>query len=57
MHGFLALLVDLTTVALNDVSIGGSGNFKLAAASTPGQRVAFDLLGVNPTKMFPAVGR
>ena len=57
MHGFLALLVDLTTVALNDVSTGGSENFKSAATLTPGQRKEFDLLGVNPTRMFPAAGR
>lgn len=52
-----ALLSNLSTVALNEVSIGRSESFKLIKASTPGQRKAFNLLGVNPTKIFPAVGR
>ena len=57
MHSFHTLLADLSTVVLNDVSIGESESFKLAAAPTPGQQKAFDLLGVNPKSMFPKAGR
>ena len=57
MHSFHTLLADLSTVVLNDVSVGDSENFKLAAAPTPTQRKAFDLLGVNPRNMFPKAGR
>ena len=57
VHSFLALLADLSTVVLNDVSSSKSESFKLVTASTPGQRKAFDLLGVNPRKMFPEAGR
>ena len=57
VHSFHTLLADLSTVVLNDVSIGESESFKLAAAPTPGQQKAFDLLGVNPRSMFPKAGR
>ena len=57
VHSFHTLPADLSTVALNDISIGDSESFKLAAAPTPGQQKAFDLLGVNPRKMFPQAGR
>ena len=57
MHSFHTLLADLSTVVLNDVSISGSESFKLVTAPTPNQRKAFDLLGVNPAKMFPEAGR
>ena len=57
VHSFHTLLADLSTVVLNDVSIGDSESFKLAAAPTPTQRKAFDLLGVNPRSMFPKAGR
>ena len=57
VHSLHTLLADLSTVVLNDVSIGESESFKLAAAPTPGQKRAFDLLGVNPRKMFPQAGR
>ena len=57
VHSFHTLLADLSTVALNDVSIGGSESFKLVTTPTPGQQKAFDLLGVNPRSMFPQAGR
>ena len=57
VHSFHTFLADLSTVVLNDVSIGESESFKLVTAPTPTQRKAFDLLGVNPAKMFPAAGR
>ncbi len=57
VHSYLVLLADLSTVVLNDVSIGESESFKLAAALTLAQRKAFDLLGVNPAGMFPEAGR
>ena len=38
VHSFHILLADLSTVVLNDVSIGESESFKLAAAPTPGQK-------------------
>ena len=53
---FLALLADLATVLLNDVSIGNSESFKLAAAPAPGRKKAFDPHGVNPRSMFPKAG-
>ena len=56
VHSFHTLLADLSTVVLNDVSIGDSESFKLAAAPTHTQRTAFDLLGVNPRGMFPKAG-
>ena len=56
-HSLHALLADLSTVALNDVSVGGSGSFPVVTTPTPGQRKAFELLGVDPVKMFPAAGR
>ena len=56
-HSLHTLLADLSTVALNDVSVGGSGSFKVVTTPTPGQRKAFELLGVDPAKMFPAAGR
>ena len=57
VRSFHTLLADLSTVALNDVSIGGSESFKLVTSPTPGQKKAFDLLGVNPARVFPAAGR
>ena len=57
VHSFHTLLADLSTVVLNDVSIGGSESFKLVTTPTPGQQKAFDLLGVNPRSMFPKAGR
>ena len=57
VHSFHTLLADLSTVALNDISIGDSESFKLVTAPTPGQQKAFDLLGVNPRSMFPKAGR
>ena len=57
MHSLHTLLADLSTVVLNDVSIGESESFKLAAAPTPGQQKAFDLLGADPKSMFPKAGR
>lgn len=48
MRSSFALLADLSTVTLNEVSIGRSENFMLIKASIPGQRKAFDLPGVNP---------
>ena len=57
VHGFHTLLADLSTVALSDVSLGGSGSFAVVTTPTPGQRKAFELLGVDPAKMFPAAGR
>ena len=57
LHSFLALLADLCAVVLNDVLIGESESFKLAAAPTSTQRKAFDLFGVNPSRMFPEAGR
>ena len=56
-HSLHTLLADLSTVALNDVSVGGSGIFPVVTTPTPGQRKAFELLGVDPAKMFPAAGR
>ena len=56
-HSLHTLLTDLSTVALNDISVGGSGSFKVVTTPTPGQRKAFELLGVDPAKMFPAAGR
>ena len=56
-HSLHTLLADLSTVALNDVSVGGSGSFKAVTTPTPGQRKAFELLGVDPAGMFPAAGR
>ena len=57
VHSLHTLLVDLSTVVLNYVSIGESESFKLVTAPTPGQKGAFNLLGVNPRKMFPQAGR
>ena len=57
MHSFHTLPADLSAVAVDDVAIGESGSIKLAAAPTPAQQKAFDLLDINPTKMFPAAGR
>ena len=57
MHSFHALLADLSPVALNDVSVGGSESVKLVTTPTPAQQKAFDLLDINPTKLFPAAGR
>ena len=57
MHSFHTLLADLSTVVLNDGSIGKSQNFKLVTSPIPTQRKAFDLLGVNPSKMFPEADR
>ena len=57
VHSFHTLLADLSTVVLNEVSIGDSECFELAAAPTHTQRKAFDLLGVNPRSMFPKAGR
>ena len=57
VRSFHVLLTDLTTVALNDVSIGGSESFKLVTAPTPGQKKAFDLSDINPAKPFSAAGR
>ncbi len=57
VHSFHTLLADLSIVVLNDVSIGGSESFQLAAAPTPGQKKAFDLLGADPRGMFPKAGR
>ena len=57
VHSFHTLLADLSTVVLNDVSIGESESFKLVTTPTTGQQKAFDLLGVNPRKMFPKAGR
>ena len=38
VHSFHTLLADLSTVALNDVSIGESESFKLVTTPTPGQK-------------------
>ena len=57
VHSFHTLPADLSAVAADDVAIGESESIKLAAAPTPTQQKAFDLLGINPTKMFPAAGR
>ena len=57
VHSFHTLLADLSAVAVNEISIGESGSIKLAAAPTPTQQKAFDLLDISPTKMFPAAGR
>ena len=57
VHSLHTLLADLSTVALNDVSVGGSGSFAVVTPPTPGQRKAFELLGVDPAGMFPAAGR
>ena len=57
VHSFHTLLADLSTVVLNDVSIGDSESFKLVTKPTPGQQKAFDLLGVNPRNMFPKADR
>ena len=57
VHSFHTLLVDLSTVAPNEVSIGVSESRKLVTSPTPGQNGAFNLLGVNPSRMFPAAGR
>ena len=57
MHSFHTLLADLSTVVLNDGPIGKSQNFKLVTSPIPTQRKAFDLLGVNPSKMFPEADR
>lgn len=52
-----ALLADLSTIALNEVALGPSGTIPAVATPTPGQRKAFEPLGVDPAKMFPAAGR
>ena len=54
VHGFHSLLADLSTVALNDVSLGDSGSFAVVTTPTPGQQKAFDLLEIDPAKMIPA---
>ena len=54
VHNFKSLLADLSTVALNDVSLGGSGSFAVVTTPTPGQQKAFELLGIDPAKMIPA---
>ena len=56
-HYFLALLADLSSLSVTDFSIGESGSVKLVTAPTPTQQKAFDLLDMNPTEIFPAVGR
>ena len=57
VHSFHTLFADFSTVALNDASIDGSESFKLVTSPTSGQKKAFDLLGANPTRMFPEAGR
>ena len=37
VHSFHTLVADLSTVALNDVTLGGPGSFAVVAAPTPGQ--------------------
>ena len=56
VHSFRTLLADLSTVVPYDLSIGNSESFKLTAALTPGQKKAFDPLGVNPRSMFSKAG-
>ena len=50
VHSFHTLLADLSTVALNDVSIGEYDPDARA-------KKAFDLLGANPATVFPKAGR
>lgn len=50
-------LADLSTVSLNDISVGGYGSFAAVATPTCGQRKAFELSCVDPAKMFPAADR
>ena len=51
------LLADLSTVVLNDVSIGESESFTLVTTPTTGQRKAFGLLGADSRRMLPQAGR
>lgn len=57
VHSFHTPFADLSPVALNDVSVGGSESVKLVTTPTPAQQKAFDLLNINPAKLFPAAGR
>ena len=50
-------LADLSSVALNDISVSGSGSFKVVMTPKPGQRKAFEPLGVDLAGMFPAADR
>ena len=57
MHSFHTPFADLSPVALNDVSVGGSESVKLVTTPMPAQQKAFDLMNINPAKLFPAAGR
>ena len=57
VHSLHTLLADLSTVALNEVALGSSGTVPAVTTPTPGQRRAFELLGVDLAKMFPDAGR
>ena len=57
VHSFHTLLADLSTVALNEVALGSSGTIPAVTTPTPGQRRAFELLGVDLAKMFPDADR
>ncbi|MCZ0943404.1 MAG: transposase [Gammaproteobacteria bacterium] len=54
-HSLTTLLDDLATLALNTVQLPGSpeSRFFVATQPTPLQRKAFELLDVDPAKMFP----
>ena len=58
VHSLHTLLADLSTIALNEAALGSSGTIPaVTTPPPPGQRRAFELLGVDPAKMFPAAGR
>ena len=55
-HSLSTLLDDLARLALNTVHMPDNpeNRFAVATQPTPPQRRAFELLGVDPAKMFPA---
>ena len=56
-HSLYTLLADLSTVALNEVALGSSGTIPAVTTPKPGQRKAFEPLGVDLAGMFPDAGR
>ena len=55
MHSLPTLLDDLATLTLNTVHLPDNpeNRFTVATQPTPLQRRAFELLDVDPVKMFP----
>lgn len=57
VHNFHTLLADPSNVAVNDVSVDGSGTIVVVTTPTLAQNKAFNLLGIDSTIIFPAAGR